>query len=260
MDPCPTPAPTILEWSIKRAGPERALCCQRHETKATQTISQRRTSPQAESQSAAWPAGLRGFWQCAISLKPPLRPRNYPDGVYQQVSQQPTSRQLWYQENTWAYSPKILLANVLPWRQGLYKGMQCMLSLKSSPTQALWWLTILANFYPPLEGFIDGFCHGFASFDGLEGGQLWLDTCHRQPAHEDGSLRASQGHHRCSGPCWGHHRRGSEASRPPGLNRHRPGVALHLEVLVIAMLFPRHQAEAINRLPSSDGWPNWEAE
>ena len=44
-----------------------------------------------------------------------------------------------------------------------------MLVLKNSPTQALWWLTILAGCYPLLEGFIDRFCHGFASFDGLEG-------------------------------------------------------------------------------------------
>ena len=47
-----------------------------------------------------------------------------------------------------------------------------------------------------MEGFIDGFCHGFANFDGLEGGQLWLNTRHRRPAHKDGSLRASQGYHR----------------------------------------------------------------
>ena len=160
----------------------------------------------------------------------------------------------------WANSPKILLANAPPWRWGLCKGMRHMSGLESSPTQVLWWLTILANSYPPLERFIDGFCHGSTNFDGLEGRQLRLNPCHRQLAHKDGSLQTSQGHYWRPGPCWDHHWHRSEASRPSGLNCHRPGVALHLEVLVIAMLFSRHQAEAINRLPSSDGWPNWEAE
>ena len=138
--------------------------------------------------------------------------------------------------------------------------MQRMFGLKSSLAQALWWLTIIANSYPLLEEFIDGFCYWSTNFDGLEKRQLRLNPCHRRLAHKDGLLQTSQGHHRRPGPCWGHHRRGSEASRPPGLNRHRPGVALHLEVLVIAMLFPRHQAEAINPLPSSNEWPDWEAE
>ena len=135
-----------------------------------------------------------------------------------------------------------------------------MPSLKSSPTQAIWWLTILAGSYLSLEGLINGFRHGFANFDGLEGRQLWLNPRHRRPAHEDGSLRASQGHHRCPGPSRGHYQRSSEASRPPRLNRHQPGVFFHLEVLVIAMLFPRHQAETLYRLLLTNGRPNWEAE
>ena len=160
----------------------------------------------------------------------------------------------------WAHSPTILLTNAPPWLWGLREEMRCMPGLESSPTQALWWLTILADSYPPLEGFIDGFCHWSTNFDRLEGRQLRLNPRHRRSAHKDGSLRTSQGHHRRPGPCWGHHRRCSEASRPPGLNRHRLGVALHLKVLVIAMLFPRHQAETIYCLPPADKRLDWKAE
>ena len=148
------------------------------------------------------------------------------------------------------------MANALPWRQRLYEGMQRMPGLKNSPAQGLWWFIIFASSYLSLERFIDGFCHWCTSFDGLEERQLWLNPCHRQSAHKNNLLRASEGHHQYPKPCWGHYWRGSEALRPPRPNCHRPGVAFHLKVLVIAMLFPWHQAEAINRLPSSDRWPN----
>ena len=148
---------------------------------------------------------------------------------------------------------EILLANALLWCQRLCEGVQYMPSLKSSPTQAIQWLTILAGSYLLLKKLIDGFCHGFANFDGLERKQLWLNPRHRWPAHKDGSLQASQGHHQCPGPSRDHYQRSSEASRPPRLNRHRPGVSFHLKVLVIAMLFPRHQAETLYRFLPTDG-------
>ena len=154
---------------------------------------------------------------------------------------------------------EILLANAPPWHRRLREGMRCMPSLENSPTQAIRWLTILAGSYPLLEGLINRFCHGFANFNKLEGRQLWFNPCHRQPAHEDGSLQASQGHHQCLGPSRGHYWRSSEVSRPPRLNRHRPGVFFHLEVLVIAMLFPWYQAETLHRLLSANRRPNWEA-
>ena len=128
-----------------------------------------------------------------------------------------------------------------------------MPSLESSPTQAIRWLTILAGSYPLLEGLIDGFCHGFANFNGLEERQLWLNPCHYWLAYKDNSLQASQDYHQCSGPCKGYHRRSGEASRLPRLDHHRPGVSFHLKVLVIAMLFPRHQAETLYRLPPTNG-------
>ena len=48
------------------------------------------------------------------------------------------------------------------------------------------------------------------------------------------------------------YQRSNEASRSPGLNCHRPGVDFHLKVLVIAMLFPRHQAKTLHRFPPLD--------
>ena len=76
-----------------------------------------------------------------------------------------------------------------------------MPSLKNSPPQTLWGLTIFANTDPPLEGFIDGFCHWSINFNGLEERQLRLNSCHRRSAHKDGLLQASQGPHQRPGPC-----------------------------------------------------------
>ena len=73
--------------------------------------------------------------------------------------------------------------------------MQRMSGLESSPPQALWGLTILAGAHPPLERFIDGFCHWFTNFDELEERQVQLNPYHCQLAHKDGSLQTSQGHH-----------------------------------------------------------------
>ena len=47
-----------------------------------------------------------------------------------------------------------------------------MLGLKGSPPQALWGLTILAGVYPPLERFINRFCHWSTNFNGLKERQL----------------------------------------------------------------------------------------
>ena len=182
------------------------------------------------------------------------------DRTHQWASQQSTSRPLWYQENTWTCCTKIRLANTWLWRWRLWKGMQCMPSLESSLAQAIRWLTILAGFYLSLKGLINGFCHGFANFDWLKKRQLWLNPCHCQPAHKDGLLQVSQGHYQYLGPCKSHHQRSGETSRPPRLNHHQPGVSFHLEVLVIAMLFPRHQAKTLYRLPPVNGRPDKEAE
>ena len=155
---------------------------------------------------------------------------------------------------------EILLANALPWHQRQCKGMQYMPSLESNSTQAIQWLTILADFYPLLEKLIIWFCHGFANFDRLEKRQLWLNSYHCQPAHKDDSLQASQGHYQCLGPCRGHYWRNGEASRPLKLDHHRLGVFFHLEVLVIAILFPWHQAETLYCLPPANGRPDGETE
>ena len=148
------------------------------------------------------------------------------------------------------------MANAPPWRERLCEGMWCMPSLESSPTQAIRWLTIFVGSYLLLKGLINRFHHGFANFDRLEGRQLWLYPRHRRPAHENGSLRASQGHHQCPGPSKGYDQRSSEASRPPRLYHHRLGVSFHLEVLVIAMLFPWHQVETLHCLPPANGRSN----
>ena len=66
-----------------------------------------------------------------------------------------------------------------------------MPGLESNPPQALWRLTILAGAFPPLEGFINRFCHWLTNFDKLERKQLWLNSCHCQLAHKDGLLQAS---------------------------------------------------------------------
>ena len=151
------------------------------------------------------------------------------------------------------------MTNGLLCHQGLYEELQCMLTLKSSSIQTLWWLTIFANSYLPLKGFIDRFCHKFANIDGLEGKQLWLNPRHSQPAHKDDLLQTSQNYHQRSRPDKCHYCYGNETPRAPRLNHHQPQVTSHLKVLVIAMLFLRHQTEAIYWLSPPDKWLNWEA-
>ena len=96
-------------------------------------------------------------------------------------------------------------------------------------------------------------------FDGLKGRELWFNPCHRSSAPKNSSLQASQGHHQRPRLCWSHNWRSNEASRTSKLNCHWLGIAFYLKVLVIAMLFPRHQAEAIHCLSLIDGQPDWEA-
>ena len=47
-------------------------------------------------------------WCDVHRQEPLLCPGNHPDRAHQQVSRRPTSKHLWYWENTWAYSPEIL--------------------------------------------------------------------------------------------------------------------------------------------------------
>ena len=181
------------------------------------------------------------------------------DKAYQQASWQSLSNPLWYQKNTWAYSQKILLADALSRRQGLHKGMQYMFGFKKNPTEALWWLTILASSYPLLEKYIDRFCHKFANFDKLEGRQLWLNLCYRWPTHKDSLLQATQGHYQSLGPCWGHHQYGSDVSQSFRLNCHWIGVTLYLKIIIITMLLFKHQAKTLHCLLPVDKRLNWEA-
>ena len=138
--------------------------------------------------------------------------------------------------------------------------MQCMPSLKSSPIQAIQLLTILVNSYPLLEELIDRFCHGFANFDGLKRRQLWLNPCHCWLTHKNGLLRASQGYYWCPRSSRSYYQRSNEASRPPRLNCHQPKVAIHLEIRVIALLFPWHKVETLYRLPFTNGRLDQKAE
>ena len=134
--------------------------------------------------------------------------------------------------------------------------MQYMLSLESNPTQAIWWLTILIGFYSLLERLINRFCYSFANFDGQKKRQLWLNPCHYQLANKNDLLQASEGYYQCFGPSKGYYWHSSDISRPPRLNYQRPGVFFHLEILVIAMLFPRHQAETFYHLTPANGRPD----
>ena len=128
-----------------------------------------------------------------------------------------------------------------------------MFGLKSNPSQALWWFTIVASSYLPLKRFINRFCHKFANFNKLKGGQLWLNTCHRWLVHKNGLLQTSHSYHQYSRPCKGHYRHDNKRARAFRLDYYQPGVPFYLKVLVIAMLFSRHQAKAIYRLLPTNG-------
>ncbi len=86
------------------------------------------------------------------------------------------------------------------------KRCDVCLALKAVRHKPLGGLTIAAGTYASLEG---RFCHGVAHFHQLERRQLWLDPSHHWPAHENGTLSASQGHNWCSWPHRSHLRCGS---------------------------------------------------
>ena len=103
-----------------------------------------------------------------------------------------------------------------------------------------------------MEEPLNGLCDRFTAFCWLEGRQLQLDSRHSRPLDQDGALWASQGHHRRSGTSGSDHRRGCTASRPPRLHHKWPGSNFYVQVLVLALLLPRHQAMTLYRIPPSD--------
>ena len=155
-------------------------------------------------------------------------------------------------------SSKILLTNALSQHWGLCEEIQYMFGLKSSVAQALWWVIILTYSYIPLERFFNRFYHWFTKIDGLDGRQLWPNTQHHWPACEDCSLQASQGHYWYFRHNKGHYWNIGEASRLPRHNCYQLWVAIHLKVLVIAMLFFRHQEKILHRLLIINERPDWE--
>lgn len=122
--------------------------------------------------------------------------------------------------------------------EALYQGLQRVSSIQGCPPQALRRPAVTTSAYALMEGFIIRFCHRLTSLHKLEGRNLRLHPCHRQPAYKDGILRASQGHHQYSQPRKSRYQCVSPPPRPARLNRQRSRPSFHLEVLVFIMLLP----------------------
>ena len=123
---------------------------------------------------------------------------------------------------------------------------------KNCPLQVLWRPTVLTWTDSLMEGPLDRLCDRFTAFCWLEERQLRLDSRHSRPLDQDGALWASQGHHRRSGTSGSDHKRGCTASRPPRLHHKWLGSDFYVQVLILALLLPRHQATALHRVPPSD--------
>ncbi len=75
---------------------------------------------------------------------------------------------------------------------------------------------------------------------------------------QNGILQASQGHDWCTRSSRSDHRYGCVSPRSFGVNCDGSRLAIHIKVLVFALLLPRHQEEAIYSLPLSNRWQDWE--
>ena len=100
----------------------------------------------------------------------------------------------------------------------------------------------------PLDGLYDW----FAVVYWLERRQLRLNSCHSWSFDQDGILWASQSHHQYSRTGESDYRRGGATSWPLGLNYQWPRSNFHIQVLILALLLPRHQETTLYHvLPSN---------
>ncbi len=138
--------------------------------------------------------------------------------------------------------------------------MQRLFGFKGTPPQAIPRSLIVAHSYSSGERPINRLGHRPPNLSRLEGWKLRRDIGHHQPAHENGTLRASQGHDGCTGSSRGDHRCGCTSSRSSEVNCYRSRLAFHIQILVLTMLLPRIQKKAIHSLLPSNKWPDKETE
>ena len=150
----------------------------------------------------------------------------------------------------------ILLAEPEERRQELCQRMWRLSCFKNCPPQALWKLTVLVCTDSPMEWTLDRLSDRFTAFCWLEGRQLQLDSRHSQPLDQDGILWACQGHQQRFGTSGSNYRRGCTTSRSPRLHHKWPGSDFYVQVLVLALLLPRHQVTALYHVPPSDRLAN----
>ena len=191
-------------------------------------------------------------WRSAPIPRAPICPRDYPLWGDKLSLRWSSCRAFRHWQDKRVGRPEILLAKPEEGRRGLCQRMWRLSGFKSCPPQALWRSTVLACTDSPMEGPLDGLRDGFTAFCWLEGRQLRLDSRHSRPLDQDSALWASQGHHRRSRTSGSDHRRSCTTSRPPRLHHKWPGSDFYVQVLVLALLLPRHQATALHRVLPSD--------
>ena len=127
-----------------------------------------------------------------------------------------------------------------------------MFKFKGGQPQALWWPLVLAGTNSLMEGPPDKFRYQITDFNQLEGWQLWLHPSHCWPAHENGTLWASQGHHQCFRTGGSNYWRSGVTSRPSGLHHQWLRSDFYVQVLVLALLLLWYQKTTLHRVTPSN--------
>ncbi len=125
--------------------------------------------------------------------------------------------------------------------QGLYQGLQHLLSFKGGLPQAIRRSSIIARSYLLVEGPVNGLCYRHPNLSQLEGWQLWLDISYHQLAHKNDILQASQGYNWCTSSSRSNHWYDCAVLRSFEVNCDELRLAIHIKVLFLAVLLSRNQ-------------------
>ena len=131
-----------------------------------------------------------------------------------------------------------------------------MLGCKGSLPQVVRRLSIVTCLNSLMERLVNKLCYKPLNFSQLERWQLRLDIGHYWPAYKNSLLCTSQGHNWYTGLSGNDNRYGCASPRSSGVNCDGLRLAFHIEILVLAMLFPRNQKKAMYSLPPPNRWPN----
>ena len=218
----PSSAEPVLELPPRRNSSWQSLHCQhrRHEVTTLQAAGKQQESE--TSQKLYRPFGrLRRCRKSFPVPRTPIRPRDHPFRGHKLSPRWSSCRAFRHWQDKRVGRPEILLAKPEKRLQKLCPRMWRLFGFKNRPPQAIWRPAVLACTDSSIERPLHGLCDRLTVVRGLEGQQLWLNSCHCWPIDQDGTLQASQSYYWCFGTSGSHHRHGSLAPWSTRLNRDR---------------------------------------